>query len=333
MCLSDCFTVDGAVDIEKYRKRRYAQINTDDDGDSGDDEELMVKQKKKRAKKRPILARRTENGELEEILPTQSLWYILYVESANVTCNRFQNKFRRRFRMPHSSFLELVADAKANNWFPTWMGSNCAGKKSSPLELMILGSLRYLGRGWTFDDCEEATAVGEETHRRFFHQFTAIGATILFDKYVHAPRTVDEIEKHMEEFKLAGLPGACASTDATCIVHKMCSHRIQRVHKGFKTKHPTRTYNLTANHRREILCTTDGHPGSFNDKTVVLYDDFICDIKAGLILDDYKFELLETIHLLCLPHSKSTSCTSSPLPPPPHLHIQHLQHAHCTVTG
>jgi hypothetical protein len=67
------------------------------------------------------------------------------------------------------------------------MGSNCAGKKASPLELMILGSLRYLGRGWTFDDCEEATAVGEETHRRFFHQFTAIGATILFDKYVHAP--------------------------------------------------------------------------------------------------------------------------------------------------
>jgi hypothetical protein len=97
----------------------------------------------------------------------------------------------------------------------------------------------------------------------------------------------------MEEFKLAGLPGACASTDATCIVHEMCSHRIQRVHKGFKTKHPTRTYNLTANHRREILCTTDGHPGSFNDKTVVLYDDFICDIKAGLILDDYEFELLE----------------------------------------
>jgi hypothetical protein len=26
---------------------------------------------------------------------------------------------------------------------------------------------------------------------------------------------------------------------------------------------------------------------------VVLYDDFICDIKAGLILDDYEFELLE----------------------------------------
>ena len=195
--------------------------------------------------------------------------------------------------MPHASFLELVADARAGNWFPSWMGTNCAGKPASPLELMILGSLRYLGRGWTFDDCEEATAVGEETHRRFFHQFIRVGATILFFKYVRAPRTTAEVLTHMEEFNLAGLPGACASTDATSIVHEMCSHRLQRVHKGFKTKHPTRTYNLTADHRREILHTTDGHPGSFNDKTVVLYDSFVCDIKSGSILDDYEFELLE----------------------------------------
>ncbi|KAL3758310.1 hypothetical protein ACHAWU_004275 [Discostella pseudostelligera] len=290
MAISACLSDDGSIDVEKFRKRRRSQL---DEWASSDYEESLDKPKKKRAKKRPILARRTETGELEEILPTQSLWYLLYVEAPNVDCMRFQHKFRRRFRMPHASFVNLVADAKAGNWFPTWMGCNCAGKKASPLELLILGALRYIGRGWTFDDLEEATAIGEDTHRRFFHQFIRVGATILFDKYVHTPRTCEEIEKHMEEFKLAGLPGACASTDATSIVHEMCSHRIQRVHKGFKTKHPTRTYNLTANHRREILCTTDGHPGSFNDKTVVLYDDFICDIKSGAIFDDYRFELLE----------------------------------------
>lgn len=97
----------------------------------------------------------------------------------------------------------------------------------------------------------------------------------------------------MSEFQLAGMPGACASSDATSIVHKMCSHRIQRVHKGFKTKYPTRTFNLTVNHRREILGSTRGHPGSFNDKTVVMYDDFIMDIKQGHIFSDYEFKLLE----------------------------------------
>jgi hypothetical protein len=249
--------------------------------------------KKKRRAQAPILARRTENGEVEEILPLESLWYILYISNRNTECHRFQQKFRRRFCMPHSSFIGLVADARAGNWFPTWMGKSCTNKPLSPLGLMILGSLRYLGRGWTFDDCEEATAVGEETHRRFFHQFITIGSTILAKKYIHTPQSSSEIKSHMEEFQMAGMPGACTSSNTTSIVHELCSHRLQRIHKGFKTKYPTRTYNLTVNHRREILATTSGHPGSFNDKTLVMYDEFITDIKSGNILDDCEFELLE----------------------------------------
>ena len=170
MSLSACYTEDCVLDVERYKKRRRMQ--NDDDHWADDFDDAIDKPKKTRSKKRPILARRTETGELEEIPPTQSMWYILYVGgAANVECKRFQNKFRRRFRMPYATFLELVSDAKAGNWFPSWMGCNCAGKQSSPIELMILGSLRYLGRGWTFDDLEEATAVGEESHRRFFHQF------------------------------------------------------------------------------------------------------------------------------------------------------------------
>mmetsp|Transcript_22844 Transcript_22844/g.49849 ORF Transcript_22844/g.49849 Transcript_22844/m.49849 type:complete len:89 (+) Transcript_22844:2536-2802(+) len=33
----------------------------------------------------------------------------------------------------------------------------CVGKESTPLELLMLGSLRYIGHGWTFDDLEEST--------------------------------------------------------------------------------------------------------------------------------------------------------------------------------
>ena len=64
------------------------------------------------------------------------------------------------------------------------MGNNAAGKPASPLELFILRSLRYLGRGWTFDDFEESTAISKEVHRCFFHQFIAVGSATLFDKYV-----------------------------------------------------------------------------------------------------------------------------------------------------
>jgi len=291
--LSDCL-IDGIIDDQRFlqrcKMRRIMKRYYDRFDGNFDDTQPP---KKRRRKKIPILARMTEDGDLQGILPMQSTWYILYVSNPNLECRRFQHKFRRRFRMPYSSFIQLVCDARSGNWFPSWMGSSCVNKTASPLELMILGSLRYLGRGWTFDDCEEATAIGEETHRRFFHQFIKVGSTILYKKYVSTPRTKEDIEQHMDEFKLSGMPGACASSDATSIVHEMCSHRIQRVHKGFKSKHPTRTYNLTVNHRREILGTTSGHPGSFNDKTVVLYDDFVMDIKRGHILNDYEFELVE----------------------------------------
>lgn len=195
--------------------------------------------------------------------------------------------------MPHASFIQLVQDAKEGEWFPRWSRSSASGRPCSPLELMILGSLRYLGRGWTFDDCEEATAISEETHRVFFHQFITIGSTILFEKYVNVPSNLVDLRAHMAEFEMAGLPGACGSCDATHIIHEMCSYRLQRVHKGFKTKHPTRSFNLTSNHRRQILSTTTGHPGSFNDKTVVMYDEFVKDIKSGRRFSENTFQLLE----------------------------------------
>ena len=50
---------------------------------------------------------------------------------------------------------------------------------------------------------------------------------------------------------------------------------------------------MTVNHCCRILGTTRGHPGSWNDKTLVLFDTFIKDIKRGDLLQDYTFELLE----------------------------------------
>ena len=64
--------------------------------------------------------------------------------------------------------LELVQQVQSNELFDRWCGSKSNNKKVSPVELLVLGSLRYLGRGWTFDDIEESTAIDKEVHRRFF---------------------------------------------------------------------------------------------------------------------------------------------------------------------
>ena len=81
-------------------------------------------EEKKKRKKHMILARRTENGKLEAIPPTESMWYHAYISCPQSGDIRFMNKFRQRFRLQYESYLEFVEDAKEGNWFPRWMGTD-----------------------------------------------------------------------------------------------------------------------------------------------------------------------------------------------------------------
>ena len=56
-------------------------------------------------------------------------------------------KFRNRFRLPYPSYEDLLHQIKSDNRFERWRGHKWNGKKSSPVELLLLGSLGYLGRG------------------------------------------------------------------------------------------------------------------------------------------------------------------------------------------
>jgi hypothetical protein len=41
-------------------------------------------------------------------------------------------------------------------------------RPATPLPLLLLCVLRYIGRGWTFDDLSENTGISEEIVRVFF---------------------------------------------------------------------------------------------------------------------------------------------------------------------
>jgi hypothetical protein len=92
----------------------------------------------------------------------------------------------------------------------------------------VLGSLRYLGRGWTFDDVEENTAISKEVHRTFFHRFVEFGSTVLYDKYVLTPDNINEAKTHMREFEEAGFPGCVGSLDATHITMDRCEYNLKK---------------------------------------------------------------------------------------------------------
>lgn len=157
----------------------------------------------------------------------------------------------------------------------------------------MLGALRYLGRGWTFDDIVESTHISAETHRCFFERFLEFGSTVLYSKYVTTPQNSEEARTHMIEFEKAGFPGCIGSCDCTHITTEKCQYNLKNNHTGRNKKNTTRTFNLTANHRRRILHTTKGGPGRWNDQTMVTYDRFITGLHEGKELSDIQFQLFE----------------------------------------
>ena len=270
-----CFKSNGNFDVEQYIKLRAKRraATTEEIVEvcmSTAAEEESVSTRNKRSRTRDVRGQMPKKLAADGITmvpidPQETPWWSMYVASPALNNKSFVTKFRRRFRMPYQQFLELCEDVREDQLFERWTKTDAAGKPSSPIELLLLGTLRYLGRGFTFDDCEENTAISEETHRRFFHVFIEFGSTKLFKRYVVAPASKEQAQTHQHEFHQAGMPGCVGSTDATHIAMLRCPSQLRNYNMGHKLDLPTRTYNLTTNHRRRILSTTTGHPGRWND--------------------------------------------------------------------
>ena len=127
--------------------------------------------------------------------------------------------------------------------------ATAALEPACPIPLLLLTTLRYLGRGWTFDDLVENTAMSQETIQLFLHAFLDYGSTVLYRCYVRAPTTAEEAAGHMKEFAKASYPGAVGLTDATHIKLEWVFYRHHQAHVGFKMTHTAQTYNITVNHQ------------------------------------------------------------------------------------
>ena len=137
--------------------------------------------------------------------------YVKHIDSWAGVNNRKAVKFRRRFRMPVAAFLQLIKWIEEEEWFPWCHRCDALGNLPVPVELLVLGCLRYLGRGWTFDDLEECTGISEETHRIFFHKFVRECRIRLGAKFIVAPETDEDIADCMAEFTEAGKLPSCRS--------------------------------------------------------------------------------------------------------------------------
>jgi hypothetical protein len=103
--------------------------------------------------------------------PHDSLWWIKYVTFQKLMTPQMHYEFRICFRMPFDSWHLLVQRLEENELFAQWHygSTDAVGKPSSPIELLSLGALRYIGRKHTFDGLEELTFItSERMHEHFF---------------------------------------------------------------------------------------------------------------------------------------------------------------------
>jgi hypothetical protein len=105
-------------------------------------------------------------------------------------------------------------------------------QNTTPIELLVLGVLRVLGRATIFESLSKATYISGETHRVFFLAFITWGSTILYKEFVYYPKTQADIQVNLDEMNRGGMPGNVGSTDATHIGIEQCSARLSNAHTG-----------------------------------------------------------------------------------------------------
>ncbi len=128
------------------------------------------------------------DGPLEIITPEKSMWYCFYFCNFYIDEDaKLQKAFQTCFCLPYHQYLELVEMVHKDKLFDRWCEFKQNNKKVSPVELLVLGSLRYLGCGWTFNNCKESAAIDQDIHHMFFRVFIIFGSTVLYRKWVLTP--------------------------------------------------------------------------------------------------------------------------------------------------
>jgi hypothetical protein len=74
------------------------------------------------------------------------MWYKFNVRNFYIHEDaKLAKVFRNRFRLPYIQYLFFLENIRSNKLFDRWCGYKLNNKKVSPVELLLLGSLRFIG--------------------------------------------------------------------------------------------------------------------------------------------------------------------------------------------
>jgi hypothetical protein len=97
--------------------------------------------------------------------------------------------FAYRFSFSFESVKKLIVKQPDEHF---WKNKHdAAGRPSTPIELLVLGSLRLLTHNVTLDDLYEQTFISPEVHRCFFIKFMNWYSNRVFPEVVKMPSIED----------------------------------------------------------------------------------------------------------------------------------------------
>ena len=208
--------------------------------------------------------------------------------------SREGRKFRSRFRVPYKVFLEIVDDVKKTNGLPNFKVL-LNGKEGVHIYLLILGSLRALASGCTFDAIEELTCVSQEAHRVFFQDEFCMWGMRVGPDHIKMPDDTESLRHIMALYERLGLPGCAGSVDCVHVIWDKCPASEQAQCKG-KDKVTTLAFQVVGSHTKRILSVSQWFGGTWNDKSISRCDkvfdlfrknegSFLATVKWSVFMD------------------------------------------------
>ena len=273
-------------ELEKYLKRSktnrkwWAKWDTDSD----DEKPAKVGEEDDNGVKVPVKRKKYDREHYRE----SCWWKFLQRDNLSDLSSRDGKTFRNRFTVPYQLFKELLLMAR--NWFPQRI-LDAFGKEVSPIELKLLGTLRVLGKGCSWDLLYELSGVSAEVHRRWTLKFISKFALEMYPVFVHGPRDNAEMENVSALYAASGFPGCIGSTDCVHIRWEMCPSIWKTAYKNGKNSYASIAYEMTVTHSKKFQSTTIGHYGTTSDRTIVKFDGFVRQIRTEKKYIDAEFEL------------------------------------------
>lgn len=218
----------------------------------------------------------------------ESFWFKFMQRDLTDLNGRDGKLFRNRFTVPYQVFTQLLTFAE--KWFPQRDFDIC-GRELTPIFLKLLGTLRMLGKGCSWDLLYELSGVSAEVHRKWTLAFIDKFSKELYSVYVHGPRNSEELNSVTSLYAACGFPGCIGSTDCVHIRWDLCPALWFSSFKNGKNSYASIAYEMTVDHSKRFQSTTIGHYGTTSDKTIVKFDGFVNEVRFGELYTEAEFKL------------------------------------------